>query len=89
MLEGIDADLANKLKRSVRALVRQTHGPQVLGKIGEFGTHTAAQCSLCIEMFFMMSPPSSPPDCAKKVSIFFPGFVIMHDRSTAVSRCRK
>jgi len=34
---GVDVDLANKLKRGISALVRQTHGPQVLGKIGGFG----------------------------------------------------
>jgi phosphoribosylformylglycinamidine cyclo-ligase len=34
---GVDVDLANELKRSIGALVRQTHGPQVLGKIGGFG----------------------------------------------------
>src|SRR5690242_10222909 len=30
---GVDVDLANKLKRGIGAFVRQTHGPQVLGKI--------------------------------------------------------
>ena len=34
---GVDVDLANKLKRGIGSLVRQTHGPQVLGKIGAFG----------------------------------------------------
>ena len=34
---GVDVDLANKLKRGIGAFVRQTHGPQVLGKIGSFG----------------------------------------------------
>jgi phosphoribosylformylglycinamidine cyclo-ligase len=34
---GVDVDLANRLKRGITALVRQTHGPQVLGKIGGFG----------------------------------------------------
>jgi phosphoribosylformylglycinamidine cyclo-ligase len=34
---GVDVDLANKLKRGIRGLLRQTHGPQVLGKIGGFG----------------------------------------------------
>ena len=34
---GVDVDLANRLKRSIQRLVRQTHGPQVLGKIGGFG----------------------------------------------------
>jgi phosphoribosylformylglycinamidine cyclo-ligase len=34
---GVDVDLANELKRDIGAFVRQTHGPQVLGKIGGFG----------------------------------------------------
>jgi phosphoribosylformylglycinamidine cyclo-ligase len=34
---GVDVDLGNKLKRSIQSLVRQTHGPQVLGRIGGFG----------------------------------------------------
>jgi phosphoribosylformylglycinamidine cyclo-ligase len=34
---GVDVDLANELKRSIGAFVRQTHGPHVLGKIGGFG----------------------------------------------------
>ena len=34
---GVDVDLANKLKHGIGAFVRQTHGPQVLGKIGGFG----------------------------------------------------
>ena len=34
---GVDVDLGNKLKRGIQSLVRQTHGPQVLGKIGGFG----------------------------------------------------
>jgi phosphoribosylformylglycinamidine cyclo-ligase len=34
---GVDVDLANRLKRNLHRLVRQTHGPQVLGKIGGFG----------------------------------------------------
>jgi phosphoribosylformylglycinamidine cyclo-ligase len=34
---GVNVDLANKLKRDISAFVRQTHGPQVLGKIGGFG----------------------------------------------------
>ena len=36
-LAGVDVDLGNKLKRGIQSLVRQTHGPQVLGKIGGFG----------------------------------------------------
>jgi phosphoribosylformylglycinamidine cyclo-ligase len=35
-LAGVDVDLANKLKCGIGAFVRQTHGPQVLGKIGGF-----------------------------------------------------
>jgi len=34
---GVDVDLGNKLKQRIQSLVRQTHGPQVLGKIGGFG----------------------------------------------------
>jgi phosphoribosylformylglycinamidine cyclo-ligase len=34
---GVDVDLGNRLKREIQSLVRQTHGPQVLGKIGGFG----------------------------------------------------
>lgn len=34
---GVDVDLGNKLKRSVHSLVRGTHGPEVLGKVGGFG----------------------------------------------------
>jgi phosphoribosylformylglycinamidine cyclo-ligase len=34
---GVDVDLGNKLKGRIQQLVRQTHGPQVLGKIGGFG----------------------------------------------------
>jgi phosphoribosylformylglycinamidine cyclo-ligase len=34
---GVNVDLGNKLKRGIQSLVRQTHGPQVLGKIGGFG----------------------------------------------------
>jgi len=34
---GVDVDLGNQLKRGIQSLVRQTHGPQVLGKIGGFG----------------------------------------------------
>jgi len=33
----VDVDLGNKLKRGIHSLVRQTHGPLVLGKIGGFG----------------------------------------------------
>lgn len=34
---GVDVDLGNQLKRGIHELVRQTHGPEVLGKIGGFG----------------------------------------------------
>ena len=34
---GVDVDLGNKLKRRIQSLVRQTHGPEVLGKVGGFG----------------------------------------------------
>ncbi len=34
---GVDVDLGNRLKRNIQRLVRQTHGPQVLGSIGGFG----------------------------------------------------
>jgi phosphoribosylformylglycinamidine cyclo-ligase len=34
---GVDVDLGNRVKRQIQQLVRQTHGPQVLGKIGGFG----------------------------------------------------
>ncbi|MGI8889749.1 MAG: phosphoribosylformylglycinamidine cyclo-ligase [Chthoniobacterales bacterium] len=34
---GVDVDLGNLVKRKIHGLVRQTHGPEVLGKIGGFG----------------------------------------------------
>ncbi len=34
---GVDVDLGNKLKRRIQSFVKQTHGPQVLGKLGGFG----------------------------------------------------
>jgi phosphoribosylformylglycinamidine cyclo-ligase len=34
---GVNVDLGNKLKRQIQSLVKQTHGPKVLGKIGGFG----------------------------------------------------
>ena len=34
---GVDVDLGNRLKGRIQSLVKQTHGPQVLGKIGGFG----------------------------------------------------
>ncbi len=34
---GVDVDLGNRLKRGIHRLVRRTHGPEVLGRIGGFG----------------------------------------------------
>ena len=34
---GVDIDLGNRLKRQIQSLVKETHGPQVLGKVGGFG----------------------------------------------------
>ena len=34
---GVDVDLGNAVKRGIHAVVRSTHGPEVLGKIGGFG----------------------------------------------------
>jgi phosphoribosylformylglycinamidine cyclo-ligase len=34
---GVDVDLGNRLKRRIQSLVKATHGPRVLGKIGGFG----------------------------------------------------
>jgi len=34
---GVDVDLGNAVKRGIHALVKETHGPEVLGKIGGFG----------------------------------------------------
>src|ERR1700737_1958188 len=34
---GVDVDLGNRLKRRIQSLVRQTHRPPVLGRIGGFG----------------------------------------------------
>lgn len=34
---GVDVDLGNVVKSGIQSLVRSTHGPQVLGKIGGFG----------------------------------------------------
>jgi phosphoribosylformylglycinamidine cyclo-ligase len=34
---GVDLDLGNRVKKRIQRIVRQTHGPQVLGKIGGFG----------------------------------------------------
>ena len=40
---GVDVDLGNRLKRRIQSLVKQTHGPQVLGHIGGFGGLFRAQ----------------------------------------------
>ncbi|MBA3833419.1 MAG: phosphoribosylformylglycinamidine cyclo-ligase [Chthoniobacterales bacterium] len=42
---GVDLDLGNRLKGDIHRLVRQTHGPEVLGKIGGFGGLFAANFS--------------------------------------------
>jgi len=34
---GVDVALGNRLKRHIQSLAKQTHGPQVLGRIGGFG----------------------------------------------------
>jgi phosphoribosylformylglycinamidine cyclo-ligase len=34
---GVDVDLGNLVKRRIQARVKDTHGPEVLGKIGGFG----------------------------------------------------
>jgi phosphoribosylformylglycinamidine cyclo-ligase len=34
---GVDVDLGNTVKRGIQALVKGTHGPEVLGRIGGFG----------------------------------------------------
>jgi phosphoribosylformylglycinamidine cyclo-ligase len=34
---GVDIDLGNRLKRKIQGFVRETHGPEVLGKVGGFG----------------------------------------------------
>ena len=34
---GVDVDLGNRVKREIQGMVRATHGPEVLGKIGGFG----------------------------------------------------
>jgi phosphoribosylformylglycinamidine cyclo-ligase len=33
---GVDVELGNRLKHQIQSLVKETHGPQVLGKIGGF-----------------------------------------------------
>jgi phosphoribosylformylglycinamidine cyclo-ligase len=34
---GVDVDLGNSVKKEIQSLVRGTHGPEVLGRIGGFG----------------------------------------------------
>ncbi len=34
---GVDVDLGNRVKSGIQALVKGTHGPEVLGRIGGFG----------------------------------------------------
>ncbi len=34
---GVDVDLGNRVKSGIHAMVKGTHGPEVLGKIGGFG----------------------------------------------------
>ncbi|MES2570554.1 MAG: AIR synthase related protein, partial [Verrucomicrobiota bacterium] len=34
---GVDVDLGNRVKSGIQQLVKGTHGPEVLGKIGGFG----------------------------------------------------
>ncbi len=34
---GVDVDLGNRVKRGIHAMVKATHGPEVLGRIGGFG----------------------------------------------------
>src|SRR5438128_10606566 len=34
---GVDVELGNRLKREIQSFVKETHGPQVLGKVGGFG----------------------------------------------------
>src|SRR5438876_6184656 len=34
---GVDVDLGNRLKHQIQSFVKETHGPQVLGKVGGFG----------------------------------------------------
>jgi phosphoribosylformylglycinamidine cyclo-ligase len=34
---GVDVDLGNRVKKGIQAMVKGTHGPEVLGKIGGFG----------------------------------------------------
>jgi phosphoribosylformylglycinamidine cyclo-ligase len=34
---GVDVDLGNRLKRQIQSLMKETHGPRVLGRAGGFG----------------------------------------------------
>src|SRR5881394_2670410 len=34
---GVDVELGIKLKHGIQSLIRQTHGPEVLGNVGGFG----------------------------------------------------
>jgi phosphoribosylformylglycinamidine cyclo-ligase len=34
---GVDVDLGNRLKRQIQSLIKETHGPRALGKVGGFG----------------------------------------------------
>lgn len=34
---GVDVDLGNRVKRGIQTMVKGTHGPEVLGRIGGFG----------------------------------------------------
>ena len=34
---GVDVDLGDRLKRQIQSLIKETHGPRVLGKVGGFG----------------------------------------------------
>lgn len=36
-IAGVDVDLGNQVKSGIQALVKGTHGPEVLGRIGGFG----------------------------------------------------
>ncbi len=38
---GVDVNLGNTVKRGIQSIVRSTHGPEVLGKIGD-----SAGCSV-------------------------------------------
>src|SRR3984893_12241159 len=55
---GVDVDLGSRLKRRIQSLVRQTHGPQVLGKIGGFGGLFRAQFSTMREPILVSSTDS-------------------------------